>query len=372
MSNVMKKWMGIALFLVCGIPLFAQKVYQISEVAEINLGDGRKFYSERKSEKPLNGEFRIIDGYRSEYVETTFKDGLFNGPYKEYKRNDLRVDGAYMEGRKNGTFHKYISGTVIEEYTFRNDTLDGRVMSYYQDGKVKREGNFKNGNEDGNFKEYHWEDGHLWNDENYVDGRRHGRQWKMLDGDYKFTETSYFNHGKPVGKYERRYTDLDMPQVLGQYNDNGGKTGTWTKFNDLGDTVYIEHYSNGQLEGERIVFASTGIREEVEQYKNGQKNGICRLFDSTGKLQRETCYKNNRRHGKERVWVTSNQHNYIETYTYVNDRRHGPYEAVYVADKTYNIKEGALKTTGEYRNDNRFGHWVSYAPNGKIEREWDE
>lgn len=235
MSITMKRGLNVCILLLSTTFIMAQESYQIGEVSEVNLGDGRHFFRERKNEKPLNGEFRIIDGYRSEYVQAAFKDGLYDGVYKEYKRNELRTEGAYKEGRKHGTFHRYVGGVVTEEYTFRNDTLDGDVIAYFQSGKIKRKGFYKNGREQGNFKEYNWEDGHLWSDENYEDGRLHGRQWKLING-----------------------------------------------------------------------------------------------------------------------------------------RRHGAYEAVYVPDKAGKIKEGTLKTKGEYRNDNRFGHWISYDTTGNIDREWEE
>lgn len=150
------------------------------------------------------------------------------------------------------------------------------------------------------------------------------------------------------------------------------KTGCWLEFNDLGDTLSVENYANDLLDGEKVVFAG-GVREEIQHYKAGKKDGLFVLLDySTGKPKRETNYKNGRKNGTERVWVTSNRNDFIETYTYVNDRRHGPYEAVYQEDKQQNIKAGTLKSKGQYRSDSRSGHWISYDTTGKIEKEWDE
>ena len=269
MSMTMKKVLAICLLLVCTFPLLAQKIYQVNEVSEINLGDGRFLYRDAKKEKPLNGEFRIIDGYRSQYVQAEFKEGMFDGKYQEYSHNALRREGSYKEGRKNGLFREYVGGALTQKYTFRNDTLDGA-------------------------------------------------------------------------------------------------------FNDLGDTLSIENYANDLLDGEKVVFTG-GVREEIQHYKAGKKDGLFVLLDySTGKPKRETNYKNGRKNGTERVWVTSNRNDFIETYTYVNDRRHGPYEAVYQEDKQQNIKAGTLKSKGQYRSDSRSGHWISYDTTGKIEKEWDE
>lgn len=112
MSMTMKKVLAICLLLVCTFPLLAQKIYQVNEVSEINLGDGRFLYRDTKKEKPLNGEFRIIDGYRSQYVQAEFKEGMFDGKYQEYSHNALRREGSYKEGRKNGLFREYVGGAL--------------------------------------------------------------------------------------------------------------------------------------------------------------------------------------------------------------------------------------------------------------------
>lgn len=67
-----------------------ETVYQVSEVSVINYGDGRLLFRQFNEKKdPLNGQHRIIDGYRSEYVLAEFKDGMYNGSYPKRKR-DMR------------------------------------------------------------------------------------------------------------------------------------------------------------------------------------------------------------------------------------------------------------------------------------------
>lgn len=62
-----KSW-NVFLFLYLALPLFAQKEYKIDQVSVVNVGDGRLLFRELKTEKALNGEHRIIDGYHSAYV----------------------------------------------------------------------------------------------------------------------------------------------------------------------------------------------------------------------------------------------------------------------------------------------------------------
>ncbi len=111
-----KSW-NVFLFLYLALPLFAQKEYKIDQVSVVNVGDGRLLFQELKTEKALNGEHRIIDGYHSAYVLASFKDGFYDGGYKEYVDNILITEGSYKEGRKDGLFkiNSKFDGKLKEE-----------------------------------------------------------------------------------------------------------------------------------------------------------------------------------------------------------------------------------------------------------------
>lgn len=76
----------------------------------------------------MNGEFRIIDGYRSQYVQAEFKEGMFDGKYQEYSHNALRREGSYKEGRKNGLFREYVGGHLPRSIPSAMIPLMGRSM----------------------------------------------------------------------------------------------------------------------------------------------------------------------------------------------------------------------------------------------------
>ena len=89
----------IGLLLFAFLNVCAQKEYQIEQVSAINMGDGRILFRDLKTDKPLDGEHRIIDGYHSAYILADFKEGLYNGKYEEHEYNKLICEGAYKEGR---------------------------------------------------------------------------------------------------------------------------------------------------------------------------------------------------------------------------------------------------------------------------------
>ena len=79
----------------------AQEI-KLSDIEMINLGDGRLFAREKKSEKPVNGKVRIITGYTTEYIDAGFDKGYADGKWEYYKQNTLSETMNYSNGTLNG------------------------------------------------------------------------------------------------------------------------------------------------------------------------------------------------------------------------------------------------------------------------------
>ena len=99
--------------------------------------------------KLLPGLFLVVSvllfsAERKTSVEQTFKD-----------ENSGKV---YVQGEKNpytGIVEaKYSNGKVKILASYKNGTLDGKVLQYYENGKLKYELNYKNGTPYGNMKLY--------------------------------------------------------------------------------------------------------------------------------------------------------------------------------------------------------------------------
>lgn len=355
------------LFLCISFSLFAQKEYKVEQVSAINVGDGRILFRDLKTEEPLNGEHRIIDGYHSAYLLASFKDGFYDGDYKEYSNNILITEGAYKEGRKDGLFkiNSKFDGKLKEEKSYKEGKLDGINKTYFNTGKVETEKGYRMGKENGKHLSYEF-DGTLRMEHNYKDGRQVGKQYTFIKGTRELYETVYYNEeGLKDGEYTSMFT-FGSPYVLGSYK-NGQKYGRWTKFAESGDTLTIETYLNGKEEGLHVSFNnSTGKRSKEYHMKNDRKDGLYREYNpSNGKLKYEAIYQLGRLHGKERKLVVSNQFDYWEVTTYENGRQNGPYEARYV-------KNDKLRESGEYKNGRRVGRWKRYDVDGKLEKEWEE
>lgn len=320
----------------------------------------------------MNGEHRIIDGYRSEYLLANFKDGLYDGKYQEFRYNKLIVEGNYREGLKEGLFKEfYDNGQLKKETPMKAGKVDGIRKTYFNNGKIESEKGFKDGIEHGEDKYYDFETGECTRDCYYENGAYQGKQTIHITGSHEYIEVSHYDKGLAQGIYTQHYLN-GSPRTLGEYQ-KGKKNGLWISFNEYGDTLRKEMYADNQLNGESVIFASNGKIEKVYHYKNDKKDGLCTDFDAmSGKPKREIYYKEGRQDGTEKLWVTSTNFDYIAVTTYVNNRKDGPYTAYYQEDKRRNIKEGTLKEKGQYKNGYKTAHWISYDTQGNIKREWDE
>ena len=79
-------------------------------------------------------------------------DGLLRAFYPDGK---IAEETTFKEGVKNGPYRKYTTkGIVLEESIYKNGELDGKAVFRWSDGKIVSEGNFVNGQKKGVWKFY--------------------------------------------------------------------------------------------------------------------------------------------------------------------------------------------------------------------------
>ncbi len=154
---------------------------------------------------------------------------------------------------------------------FKNDTLNGSFVVYYQPGKIYQEGTYRMGRLDGPFREYSSE-GNIFKEFVFIDG--------VLDGTAK-----HYAKGR-----------LTMEANF----QNGKINGHFTTFFKNGNAFTISYYRNGCLLG-MDVFNKKGVRKSLF-FPNTDKNAFAS----------RVIYKNN---GKSRHKDVKNP-TPIETYLY--------------------------------------------------------
>lgn len=235
-----------------------ETVFQVADVTVINYGDGRLLFRQfNEDNTPLNGQHRIIDGYRSEYVLADFKDGMYSGDFKHFKNNKLKEGGTYKEGRKDGVYKEYYSdGVKIKKETpYKDGKLNGIVTSYLTNGKPEKEKGYAMSVEHGIERSYDYETGNV-SQRNYKDGRQHGAQtiyYSSNIGD--FVERSSYEEGRRVGEFSETFTNGTIKK-LGWYNSEGKKDGEWL------ERESFSAKDNGKFSGQRIIYKNGEIVQE--------------------------------------------------------------------------------------------------------------
>lgn len=282
------------LFSILTFTLCAQTDISVGKITVINLGDGRLLFRTLEDDKPIEGEHKIIDGYKSEYILAAFAEGMYDGKYERFKYNKLVEKGIYKAGVKNGTFVEYYSdGSIKSEKPIVGGKINGIVKTYFTNGKLESEKSYKNSVEDGIERRWDWETGQLKVDCKYVDGKPDGKQTRYISsniGDY--VEVSNYVKGIQTGEFSQTWTNGQI-HVQGKYKD-GKKEGEWVEKRKDGKPERITTYKNGERDGEYKTFFTDGNVEKIENYVEGQREGISKeFFYASGKIKAEYNYAGN-------------------------------------------------------------------------------
>jgi len=283
--------------------LYAQKEFNVSQITVINMGDGRLLFREYSDEKPLSGEHRIIDGYRSEYILAEFSKGMYHGSHQLFKHNQLREKGSYKEGRKDGKWEEYYSdGSLKNESHLKEGKLEGTRKTYFTSGKTESEVNYKNSEKHGKELRYDYKDGKLRVDANYIDGKPDGKQTRHISsntGDY--VQIEHYNKGIQTGDYSETYTNGKV-KIEGKYKE-GKKDGKWSEYRKDGKPNSEITYKSGKRNGETKTFYTDGSVEKIINYVNDVKEGVTKEFYyDNGKLKSEHTYADDKKEGKYKLY----------------------------------------------------------------------
>lgn len=277
-----------------------EKGVKIQSVERLPMGDGTMIYRHTEGQKAhLNGECRLVVSER-EYLVAVFKDGFPNGKWETYRDNKLYEKRQYKEGRLDGKVLTYASDgkTVVEEGTALGGKRNGRYATYYSNGQLQKEQEYKDGKEHGYLRTYE-QDGRLKWDCNYENGKMHGEQMQFyISNRDDYVRVANYEHGTLVGDYKETYFKGGGIKTQGTYDKNGKKTGRWIEKEYNGDYRLDCEYKNGEYDGVRRKYFADGDVSEISHYKAGKLHGVAtKYYHPTKKVHYETTYENDRKMG---------------------------------------------------------------------------
>lgn len=343
---------------------------------EINYAKGKKnglkiTYLDRETVKE-NFRNDIKEGYTRIYypegglkMEIPFVKGLEQGTGKEYS----------TEGRII-TITEYKKGFVTDRMkvnrTDANNLKQGTWVSFHPNGKLSREGTYRDDKKNGYFKDYA-ENGDLLKITKYIDDviQPDAIEIQKLEvvNDYypdgTVKSTSMYRNGIPEG-IRKDYTTEGKIEKATEYRngaiigegivlEDGSKDGPWKEFYSDGALRAEGKYEAGKPVGEWKYYHPNGKIEQQGKYnKQGKPDGTWRWYYDNGQLLREEAYYGGKQDGLSEEYDENGT--LIEKGEYLDGLEDGPW--------VFSLGDYAYR--GSYRDGLRTGPWFTYYlfPNG--------
>ncbi len=207
-------------------------------------------------------------------------------PYLEvdttyYQNGKIKSIGTLVDGEKEGLWKYYhVTGMLILEINWEDDKLDGISRNYFNNGKLSKEDNFKNGIL---ISSKDWD----------VDGRLISQSY--LDEDGKIIDCKSYEKNQDTSNYYKT-GQLESEGNYKSYGNNsncpkGGKDGIWKHYYKTGKLESEGNYIDDKKDGLWKHYYESGQLKETVNWKDGKPNGLVKSYYESGKLKHEGNWK---------------------------------------------------------------------------------
>ena len=218
-----------------------------------------KFLSWNYIYNESNGKIKEYNGYTDDIIfEGEYLEGKRHSKGKEYKNNKLIFEVEYLNGKRNGKGKKYSNGKIIFDGVYLNNqilvgtqydekgakiqeinNIYGIGKEFEDNGKLKFEGEYSNGERNGKGKEYY--NGILSFEGIYLNGKKIGKGKEYYyNGNIKFDGEYFYGI-----KWEGKGYDIMNNNI---YELKEGK-GFIKEYDFNGNLKYEGNYLNGRRNG---------------------------------------------------------------------------------------------------------------------------
>jgi len=336
--------------------------------------------------------------------QTIHKENLTKPQFNYWDFNKKRVQsiGSYYKDQlgetleKHGTWKYYDKfGIVEEERNYFHNKLDGKVMLYYPNGKLRKEGYFKLDKQDSVYREwnetgdlavdgryeldvpkgiwkYYYIDGRVKSHEETIDSVKHIRAFWLPDPSHTQTivdgsgemqvfyttgtiqENYTYKNGLPNGPFQEK--SIYGYDLLTGFFKDGEKDGEWKYYYYTGDLEKISNYKDGLLEGKYEYFYDSGQLNVKGKYKVNKKDSIWEWFTNKGTLDMKGDFLKDLQHGEWTYWYPTGEKSYVAYFK----------NGLKSDEWTYWYKDGSVFKKCNYSNDLKEGRWQTWYENGTL------
>jgi antitoxin component YwqK of YwqJK toxin-antitoxin module len=200
-----------------------------------------------------NGNLSAIQHHKFRVTDSYTYNELLDGPYKSYWQNGkLRETGAYKEGGKHGKWYSYYdTGKKYEIQEFENSVNVGELKAYYPDGNVQRIVEYGD--------QYYWPTGFARSYFNNGDLMSESVTYANGKGYVR----SYFDNGVLQEELIVEYSPNDVVQTTRRFRD--GRLREKTYRIPVNDTLSATYYEDGTLSKLNLLYRDVSRPDNYKQ-----------------------------------------------------------------------------------------------------------
>ncbi len=304
-----------------------------------------------------------------------------NGGIKEIVEfRDNKRDGEAIEYDNKGgiiTVEHYLNGILVDRERINRFDSRGRKQgvwrTYFDNGRVRSEANYKDDMLNGPYKEYD-EKGLVKIFLQYVQGTLQEKSdtaeldievRNQYDEAGRLIYSGTYRKEIPVGIHRSYDKDGKVLNAV-LYSDRGGKLGEgiitaegrkegkWNYYYENGKVKSTGSYGNNLENGTWQFYFENGKTEQVGVFKNGKFSGTWQWYYPNGNIKREEDYFEGREEGNCVEYDTIGE--VIVKGSYFDGSKEGEWF----------YRAGDFSENGKYVGDLKDGKWKAYYSNGKL------
>jgi antitoxin component YwqK of YwqJK toxin-antitoxin module len=287
---------------------------------------------------------------------------LKQGPWKKYYENGkLKYAGQFKDDKPSGLFLYYFeSGVKKAEVLFSNNGAYSRAKNFYPTGKLSSEGLYINEKKDS--------------------------IWKFYDLSGVLQIEEMYRNGLKEGISKIYYDNQQISSLVSYLDDK--RNGPNTEYFQNGKVKLKANYVNDELEGEYEINYPNELPYKKGKYVKSIPVGWWGIYNPEGELQVREFYQNG-----QRTKIEYNNGKFEDVYpsqipkelvTYKNGKKNGPFIEYFDTGtwkkeerineqsgekETYQFLEGQVpKRKGNYMDDKLDGEVIYFDEKGKIKK----
>ncbi len=278
-------------------------------------------------------------------------NSILDSLYTSYFQNGkIKSSGIFKNNKANGDWkYYYESGALKMQGPYKDNEHNGYWKYFYETGLLNMEGEIYKEIKEGEWK-YYFENGNLKNAGSYRKNKKNGI-WKYFNEDGTIKAQAVYDNDK--GRYSEVYSSGTIKSDGAIVN--GKSDGIWKYYYENGNLKAEGLEKEGQKEGIWKFYHANAALASEGNYLKGVQNGKWKHYFENGNLSSEGDQKEGQKEGYWKLYYSNG--NFKGEGNFENGN--GPYKEFY--------ENGKIKTEGFVKNDKNDGLWKYYYESGALE-----